>query len=66
MQLSSFCASSSMKTFWRRVIMRPERLRQSDDFPCDHYEMLIAAATHMGEGSVLVAHAFERLRPHRS
>jgi hypothetical protein len=66
MKLSSFCAFSRLETFWRRVTTRRERLRQSEDFPCDHYEMLIAAAAHMGEGSVLVAHAFERFPPHRS
>jgi hypothetical protein len=66
MKLISFSAFSRLETFWRRVTMRRERLWQSDDFPCDHYEVLIAAAAHIGEGSVLVAHAFERLPPHRS
>jgi hypothetical protein len=66
MRISSFCALSHFWTFWQGITKRRESLRQPDEFPSDDYAMLLAAAAHVGEGSVMVAHALERVQSHRS
>ncbi len=66
MKSSPFSALSRFWTFWSRFTKRRENLWQPSEFPADHYEVLLATAAHIGEASVMVAHAFDRVQLHRS